>query len=134
MEKAEFSPGYRRTIESEFGESGRAELVRKVLAFAEQQFSIKTNLGRGKAADVWRGDSPDFKKCVCIKTNYNPGASVNTLRKEFDLHEKFVAAGVRTPQTIMYAQGDDETSPVQNGILVMEAIEGRNLEEYLLHL
>ncbi|MFH1207691.1 MAG: lipopolysaccharide kinase InaA family protein [Patescibacteria group bacterium] len=134
MEKAEISARYVHTIEKELGESGREELVRRVLAFAERQFEIKKNLGRGKAADVWQGDSPDFKRCVCIKTNYNPGASVNTLEKEFHLQEKFLAAGVRAPQAIMFAQGDNEANSVQHGILVMEALSGQNVEEYFMSL
>jgi len=134
MERADISARYLRAVEQEFGETGQEELVRRVLAFAERQYALKTNLGRGKTADVWQGDSPDFKRCVCIKTNYNPNASVNDLQKEFFLHEKFLAAGVRVPQTIMFARGDEEASPVQRGILVMEALDGQNLEQYLASL
>jgi len=77
------------------------------------------------------GDSPAFGEKICVKTNYNPEMAVNSPSREFNLQQDFYNAGVRVPKVWMLIEKKDDSSPVSQGVIVMETIKGSNLEELL---
>ncbi|MFH0853485.1 MAG: lipopolysaccharide kinase InaA family protein [bacterium] len=88
----------------------------------EQEYKDRKGLGTGKSGEVWIGQAPFFERVSCVKTIHDPAASVNSLKREYELHQKFLDAGVRAPELIGYIEAK---SPEGNiGIMAMEAIPG----------
>ncbi len=103
-----------------------------LLDSAEKEFhSQHHELGRGQAGVVWYGEAPEFGQDVCFKTIHTVGSETNGLDREFDYHQGFYQAGVRVPELIAHISGNPKNGFGQDGLLAMEHVHGRNLEEEL---
>lgn len=128
MTVGELSPEFRFELGLNQAETPE-HIEGRLVDFVEHHYQKRTNLGKGKTAEVWVGKPPEFHKDLCIKTAYELGQSVNSLATEFSYHVQFEQAGVRVPRAIAYVRGAG--SSLIDGFLAMEAIEGDTLEEYL---
>jgi len=131
----EYTKDFLKEVGAEMGEEERADSFRREL---EVQYEKRNEIDKGKAAEIWYGDWPLTEDPVCLKTNYNPKASVNDIAREYALQQKFREAGVRVAKPWLHAdlsiQGKDDQTPVERGIIAMEVIDGSTLEQFILDM
>lgn len=128
MTVTNLTPEFMSELGLELAESPET-IEQRLVDFVEHHYGERTNLGKGKTAEVWVGKPPEFQKDLCIKTAYELGMSVNSMATEFSYHVQFQQAGVRVPRPIAYVRGSG--SSLIDGFLAMEAIQGDTLEQYL---
>ncbi|MBI3956867.1 MAG: phosphotransferase [Candidatus Kerfeldbacteria bacterium] len=129
VEHAVFSPEVVKTLKLETAE-GKERLAEAVLEYTETEMARRIPLGEGKAGKVWVSDEKFFAQQACVKTIHNPDVSFNDLRKEFEMQQQFLEAGIPVPHPFCYVQGNGRTE-ARYGLMAMGRIHGETLERRL---
>jgi serine/threonine protein kinase len=130
-----FSESFFREVSPEQGEKIKEEVQAKALELMEQQYKNREHVGKGKAAEVWAGDIRSFKQKIVAKTNYKTDISVNDLKQEFILQNKFIEAGGRGATPVMFVDDPKEKDQFSGqGVLVMKRIQGETLTEFMMSM
>lgn len=129
IERAHFTPEYFRGRNAEVSEFERDKAARELLAHFQEQYESREQLGIGKSGEVWVGQDPFYADKTCTKTVHDPHATVNTLRREFEIHQEAERAGIRVPSLLAYIENRESNGDF-HAVLAMKAIEGRTLEQW----
>lgn len=129
IERAQFTPEYHRGRSVEVGEFEIDERARELLEHFQEQYEEREQLGIGKSGEVWIGQDPFYSDKTCTKTIHDPNATVNTLRREFEIHQEAERAGIRVPPLLAYIESRESNGDF-HALLAMKAIEGRTLEQW----
>ncbi|MDZ7798577.1 MAG: protein kinase [Patescibacteria group bacterium] len=103
--------------------------AREAIKFLKEKYEKEEKLGRGNIGEVWYASAKRFGCNVCVKNNYRPEVSMNSLEKEYYIQTDFYEAGGRTPLPFMYIEGDGDDNLEK--LMVMETVDGSNFEEYI---
>ncbi|USN53455.1 MAG: protein kinase family protein [Candidatus Nomurabacteria bacterium] len=129
IERAQFTTEYFRGRNAEAKEFEIDETARELLEHFQEQYERREQLGIGKSGEVWVGQDPFYSDKTCTKTIHDPHATVNTLRREFEIHQEAERAGIRVPPLLAYIESREGNGDF-HALLAMKAIEGRTLEQW----
>lgn len=127
--ESHFTPEFQVHIEST-GEFLEKSWANKILESAEFFFEHgQRELGRGKSGMVWTGSAPEVKDGLCFKAIHTPGIETNTLEAEYQMHQEAEQLGIRVPKLLGFIRTPSDSPFGSHGLLVMEQIRGRTIEE-----
>lgn len=127
--ESHFTPEFRSRVEAE-KEQSEKDWSARLLKTAEQLYEHgHRELGRGKSGMVWTGSAPEVKDGLCFKAIHTPGIETNSLEAEYAMHQEAERLGIHVPKLLGFIQTPTDSKFGNHGLLVMEQIHGRTIEE-----
>lgn len=127
--ESHFTPEFQSHVEVR-GELSEKNWAHKILESAEFFFEHgHRELGRGKSGMVWTGSAPEVKDGLCFKAIHTPGVETNTLEAEYEMHQEAERLGMSVPKLLGFINTTADSAFGNHGLVVMEQIHGRTIEE-----